>query len=152
MPNDMTHIDKIQALTFAIGKKMQTELLEQMQASGLTPPQFYILKILDHYGASRATQLAEKMYVKPSAITVMTDRLIDHGLVERYHDDNDRRVVVIELTKKGKATVEEAMAARNEHIAKYFSHLELQEREDLLRLFEKLETIICGKPEKKAKN
>lgn len=149
MPNDMTHIDKIQALTFAIGKKMQTELLEQMQASGLTPPQFYILKILDHYGASRATQLAEKMYVKPSAITVMTDRLIDHGLVERYHDDNDRRVVVIELTKKGKTTVEEAMAARNEHIAKYFSHLELQEREDLLRLFEKLETIICGKPEKK---
>jgi DNA-binding MarR family transcriptional regulator len=152
MPNDMTHIDKIQALTFAIGKKMQTELLEQMQASGLTPPQFYILKILDHYGASRATQLAEKMYVKPSAITVMTDRLIDHGLVERYHDDNDRRVVVIELTKKGKATVEEAMAARNEHIAKYFSHLELQEREDLLRLFEKLETIICGKPERKEKN
>ncbi|MGE8055722.1 MarR family winged helix-turn-helix transcriptional regulator [Bacillus mycoides] len=151
MPNDMTHIDKIQALTFAIGKKMQTELLEQMQASGLTPPQFYILKILDHYGASRATQLAEKMYVKPSAITVMTDRLIDHGLVERYHDDNDRRVVVIELTKKGKATVEEAMAARNEHIAKYFSHLELQEREDLLRLFEKLETIICGKKEKKEK-
>ncbi|MGE6346225.1 MarR family winged helix-turn-helix transcriptional regulator [Bacillus mycoides] len=151
MPNDMTHIDKIQALTFAIGKKMQTELLEQMQASGLTPPQFYILKILDHYGASRATQLAEKMYVKPSAITVMTDRLIDHGLVERYHDDNDRRVVIIELTKKGKATVEEAMAARNEHIAKYFSHLELQEREDLLRLFEKLETIICGKPEKKEK-
>lgn len=146
MPNDMTHIDKIQALTFAIGKKMQTELLEQMQASGLTPPQFYILKILDHYGASRATQLAEKMYVKPSAITVMTDRLIDRRLVERYHDDNDRRVVVIELTKKGKATVEEAMAARNEHIAKYFSHLELQEREDLLRLFEKLETIICGKP------
>ncbi|MED1106021.1 MarR family transcriptional regulator [Bacillus paramycoides] len=152
MPNDMTHIDKIQALTFAIGKKMQTELLEQMQASGLTPPQFYILKILDHYGASRATQLAEKMYVKPSAITVMIDRLIDHGFVERYHDNNDRRVVVIELTKKGKATVEEAMAARNEHIAKYFSQLELQEREDLLRLFEKLETIICGSLEKKEKN
>ncbi len=39
---------------------MQTELLEQMQATGLTPPQFYILKILDHYGASRATKLAKK--------------------------------------------------------------------------------------------
>ena len=45
MLNDMTHIDKIQALAFSIGKKMQTELLEQMQATGLTPPQFYILKI-----------------------------------------------------------------------------------------------------------
>ena len=43
------------------------------------------------------------------------------------------------------------MTARNEHIAKYFSHLELQEREDLLRLFEKLETIICGTQEEKEK-
>ncbi|WP_243525900.1 MarR family winged helix-turn-helix transcriptional regulator [Bacillus pseudomycoides] len=152
MQKDMTHIDRIQALAFSIGKKMQTELLEQMQASGLTPPQFYILKILDHYGASRATNLAKKMYVKPSAITVMIDRLIDQGLVERYHDKDDRRVVVIELTKKGKDTVEEAVVARNEHIAKYFSQLELQEREDLLRLFEKLEAIICGTSEKKEKN
>ncbi len=36
------------------------------------------------------------------------------------------------------------MTARNEHIAKYFSHLELQEREDLLRLFEKLGNNYCG--------
>lgn len=126
---------------------MQTELLEQMQASGLTPPQFYILKILDHYGASRATKLAKKMYVKPSAITVMIDRLIEQELVLRYHDKDDRRVVVIELTKKGKDVLEEAMIARNQHIAKYFSQLDLQEREDLLRLFEKIETIICGASE-----
>ena len=92
------------------------------------------------------------MYVKPSAITVMIDRLIDQELVERYHDKDDRRVVIIELTKRGKPGVEEAMVARNEHIAKYFSHLELQEREDLLRLFEKLETIICGTQEKKENN
>ena len=147
MPNDMTHIDRIQALAFSIGKKMQTELLEQMQASGLTPPQFYILKILDHYGASRATKLAKKMYVKPSAITVMIDRLIEQELVLRYHDKDDRRVVVIELTKKGKDVLEEAMIARNQHMAKYFSQLDLQEREDLLRLFEKIETIICGASE-----
>ncbi|MGG0187177.1 MarR family winged helix-turn-helix transcriptional regulator [Bacillus rhizoplanae] len=149
MQNDITHIDKIQALTFSIGKKMQTELLEQLQSSGLTPPQFYILKILNHYGTARATELAKKMYVKPSAITVMIDRLIDHELVLRYHDKNDRRVVVIELTAKGKDVLEEAMTARNQHIAKYFSQLEVQEREDLLRLFEKLEAIICQTSEKK---
>ena len=39
------------------------------------------------------------------------------------------------------------MTARNEHIAKYFSHLELQER--FITSFEKLETIICGTQEKK---
>ena len=42
MPNDMMHIDKIQALAFSIGKKMQTELLEQMQATGLTHHRSFI--------------------------------------------------------------------------------------------------------------
>ncbi|MEI4831895.1 MarR family transcriptional regulator [Bacillus sp. FJAT-53711] len=149
MQKDIAHIDKIQALVFSITKKMKTELLGQLQSSGLTPPQFYILKILSHYGTSRATELAKIMYVKPSAITVMIDRLIDQELVLRYHDKNDRRVVVIELTAKGKDVVEEAMTARNQHIAKYFSQLEVQEREDLLRLFEKLEAIICQTSEKK---
>lgn len=151
MQKDIAHIDKIQALVFSITKKMQTELLGQLQSSGLTPPQFYILKILSHYGTARATELAKIMYVKPSAITVMIDRLIDQELVLRYHDKNDRRVVVIELTAKGKDVVEEAMTARNQHIAKYFSQLEVQEREDLLRLFEKLEAIICQTSEEKEK-
>ena len=43
------------------------------------------------------------------------------------------------------------MTARNEHIAKYFSHLELQERR-FITSFEKLETIICGTQEKKENN
>lgn len=152
MQNDITHLDEIQALAFSIGKKLQTELLKKLQSSGLTPPQFYILKTLDRYGASRATTLAKKMHVKPSAITVMIDRLIDQELVLRYHDQDDRRVVVIELTSKGKAVLEEAMIVRNQHISKYFSKLEVQEREDLLRLFEKLEAIICQSSEEKEKN
>jgi len=32
------------------------------------------------------------------------------------------------------------------------NHKQLQEREDLLRLFEKLEAIICGESEKKETN
>ena len=72
MPNDMTHIDKIQALAFSIGKKMQTELLEQMQATGLTPPQF-IFKDFRSLWGFKSDNISEKMYVKPSAITVMID-------------------------------------------------------------------------------
>ncbi|MBJ8090942.1 MarR family transcriptional regulator, partial [Bacillus cereus] len=78
---------------------------------------------------------------KPSAITVMIDPLIDQELVERYHDKDDPRVVIIELTKKGKARLEEAMTARNEQIANYFTEVELQESEVLLRLVEKLDSI-----------
>lgn len=147
MLSNMKQIQKIQDLAIPMEKKIQTELLEKMQVLGLTKTQFYILKILKQYGALSSVKLAKKMYVKPPAITSISNRLIENELVERYHDKNDRRAVVIGLTKKGEATVEAALLARDEHIAQYFSHLELQERENLLCLLEKLETIVCEKSE-----
>lgn len=144
----MNNLDKIQAMVISIGKKMQMELFEQIPVPKLTTSQFYILKIINYYGALRASELAREMNVKPSTITVTINRLIEQGLVNRYHDREDRRAVIIELTKKGESVVEETIIARNEHITKYLSLLEFQEKEKLLQLLEKLRAIICGKPEK----
>lgn len=144
----MNNLDKIQAMVISIGKKMQMELFEQIPVPKLTTSQFYILKIINYYGALRASELAREMNVKPSTITVTINRLIEQGLVNRYHDREDRRAVIIELTKKGESVVEETIIARNEHIPKYLSLLEFQEKEKLLQLLEKLRAIICGKPEK----
>ncbi|MEJ3741180.1 MarR family transcriptional regulator [Bacillus tropicus] len=144
----MNNLDKIQAMVISIGKKMQMELFEQIPVPKLTTSQFYILKIINYYGALRASELAREMNVKPSTITVTINRLIEQGLVNRYHDREDRRAVIIELTKKGESVVEETIVARNEHIAKYLSFLEFQEKEKLLQLLEKLRAIIYRKPEK----
>ncbi|EJR16559.1 hypothetical protein II9_02415 [Bacillus cereus MSX-D12] len=134
----MNNLDKIQAMVISIGKKMKMELFEQIPVPKLTTSQFYILKIINYYGALRASELAREMNVKPSTITVTINRLIEQGLVNRYHDREDRRAVIIELTKKGESVVEETIIARNEHIAKYLSLLEFQEKEKLLQLLEKL--------------
>ncbi|MCI4601725.1 MarR family transcriptional regulator, partial [Escherichia coli] len=92
----MNNLDKIQAMVISIGKKMQIELFEQIPVPKLTTSQFYILKIINYYGALRASELAREMNVKPSTITVTINRLIEQGLVNRYHDREDRRAVIIE--------------------------------------------------------
>lgn len=48
-----------------------------------------------------ATELSEKMNVKPPTINPLIAHLEKAGLIERKHDENDRRFVIIELTKEG---------------------------------------------------
>ncbi|GLG00246.1 hypothetical protein Alches_02850 [Alicyclobacillus hesperidum subsp. aegles] len=74
---------------------------------GLTAGQFFTLHVIQEEGRCKVSQLAEKMEVTPSAITVMLDRLESHGLVTRLRDQEDRRVVVIELTAAGEAKLKQ---------------------------------------------
>jgi len=48
------------------------------------------------------TDLAAASFVSKPNLTTMVDRLCVYGLVERSSDVNDRRIVNVALTKKGK--------------------------------------------------
>jgi DNA-binding MarR family transcriptional regulator len=47
------------------------------------------------------SELAKKMYISPTNITAIIDKLISHKLVERINDEKDRRVVHIKITPEG---------------------------------------------------
>jgi len=105
---------------------------------GLTPPQFFMLHLLRKKGPSKVTALAEHLEVKPSAITVMIDRLVQQGFAERQPDPNDRRVVLVGITPVGRQALEHFDARRKEIAAQFFNRLEPEELERLIALFEKM--------------
>ena len=43
------------------------------------------------------------MGVSPSAISLLVDRMVEHGMVERTRDTEDRRVVWLRLTPAAQA-------------------------------------------------
>lgn len=47
-------------------------------------------------GPRSVGQLAEELEVSPPAATQLVDRLAEHGMVERHHDEADRRVVLVD--------------------------------------------------------
>ena len=51
--------------------------------------------------------LAEKMCVAKSRITRIVDGLVRKGLVSRMENKNDRRVILLKLTQKGRKIAEE---------------------------------------------
>ncbi|MDF2720148.1 MAG: MarR family transcriptional regulator [Paenibacillus sp.] len=131
------YVDRFHSAMESFKRKMIQEFSSKLQF-GLTPPQFFMLHMIREKGPCKATLLAEQMEVKPSAITVMIDRLVNHGLVERRHDDKDRRVVLIQLTEQGRQALIQMDRIRREIAGRYFDKIDPQEAEQLLNILEKL--------------
>jgi DNA-binding MarR family transcriptional regulator len=54
-------------------------------------------------GPKTAGQLSKATGLRPAATTALIDRLVAKGLVERVHDDTDRRQVLVQMTEHGQA-------------------------------------------------
>jgi len=69
---------------------------------GLTGSQNGVLRVLLNNGSLSSADLSRKLYVKPSNITGIIDRLEKKKLVKRVRKKGDRRVALITLTESGK--------------------------------------------------
>ena len=63
-----------------------------------------------------ATQLARSVLLSSGGMTARLDRMEEAGLVRRLADPNDRRGVLVDLTPKGRTTIDRAIDA---HTASY---------------------------------
>ena len=91
-----------------IFKAIQDYYYEVSDKFGITGPQLWALKTISKHESLPLGELSKKMYLHPSTITGLIDRLEKKGYVERDRDQRDRRVVKILLTPKGKGLVKRA--------------------------------------------
>lgn len=78
--------------------------------TGLTPPQYRILKLAGAAG-ERSTRLAQRLAVAKPTLTAIADGLVAAGYAIRETEPGDRRVVRLSLTPAGRAALERADAA-----------------------------------------
>ncbi len=68
---------------------------------GITGPQLWVLKTIYKNGSLSLGELSKRMYLNPSTITGVVDRLEKRRYVLRDRSEKDRRVVKVQLTSKG---------------------------------------------------
>lgn len=137
-PNLDQYIDRLQSSFSKVVRKLQSEIMQHRELP-LTGPQFHMLSLIAKEQSCNVTYLAEALVVKPSAITVMIDRLVQNGYVERKHDEQDRRAVLLSITQQGKQAYEEARRKSREVLTYYFAHLDENEKEVLERVIAKFD-------------
>lgn len=98
--------------------------------AGLHGPQLVLLLHLAHSPALSMRELAEAAHTSSANLTGIIDRLVERGLVERVRSEEDRRVILVQLTEKGGAehdAMEQALARRLGEVASTLTPEELAE-------------------------
>jgi DNA-binding MarR family transcriptional regulator len=76
--------------------------------TGLTSPQLWAIKTINESSPINVSDLANKLYLHPTTVIGIIDRLEKQDLVTRRRSKDDRRVVWIELTDKGNDLIKSA--------------------------------------------
>jgi DNA-binding MarR family transcriptional regulator len=108
---------------------------------GIGRPEFDVLATLRRAGPPfllSPSLLAASMMLSSGGTTARLDRLERAGLVERSPDPNDRRGILVRLTDRGRAVVDDAVAAGLSEQQELLDHLSPAKRAELTSLLRDL--------------
>jgi DNA-binding MarR family transcriptional regulator len=77
----------------------------------MSTPQLKALLLISEEEGIRMRELARRLGGSFSNATVLVDRLVDRGLVERLADPEDRRVVLVRTADEGQQLIEQLITS-----------------------------------------
>lgn len=123
-------------------KQKGREILEDYS---ITPPQFDALQLLVNEGDMTVSELSSKLFLAPSTITDLVDRMEKSEHVERTRDFKDRRIVKIKPMEKGRVVINDVIERRQEYIKDLLKDLSDEDTNCFLNYLNILENKHCSK-------
>ena len=87
---------------------------ERMIRQGLSTGHLHALSVLERHGEMPMSGLADMLDVSLSNSTGLVDRMEERGLVERHRVPDDRRIVMVRITDRGRDALAEADVLKEE--------------------------------------
>ena len=116
--------------------------MEKLRGSGNSEDHTFLIRvfiILAHTETPLTMgALSAELKIPLSSTTRIVDWLVRGKFLERTHNPNDRRVVLVKLTKNGEQFFEMAMDYNKKRIAHLMEKFSLEEQDQLLHLMRKL--------------
>lgn len=79
-----------------------------LQALGLTYPQYLAMLVLWEQDGLTVGEISQHLLTDPGSLTPLLKRLESEGLLKRTRSREDERVVLVQLTDKGRALQQQA--------------------------------------------
>jgi DNA-binding MarR family transcriptional regulator len=102
------------------------------------------LDLLVFHGSVRMGELADALRVDASTATRAVNRLVDAGLAQRKRSDDDGRVMVVAITKRGSEVHKALMERRREALAGILAGFSPRDRLELATLLERFVAGLDG--------
>jgi DNA-binding MarR family transcriptional regulator len=125
-------------LLFKISRLMKERMSFTNKLTHLSILQIQTLIFLNQDKKISMTDIAEYFHIELSSATSLLNKLCDQKLVKRYEAPEDRRLVIVTLTDKGKKLLKQVISERKKKIEKILSYLSKKEKNELLNILKAL--------------
>ena len=139
------HLDGLSRYFNRLMKCVYRQYMNENENQAITPNQYRLLHILKHGGSYKMSDLGIHMHTSFGSLTVMIDRLVAKGLVERYFLPEDRRVVMVKLTSTGAQILEEHRSNILCILERQFQNLDYDEKHRLRDLVKEMKELLSNK-------
>ncbi|NQT06944.1 MAG: MarR family transcriptional regulator [Candidatus Omnitrophica bacterium] len=123
-------------------REIHNRIFKPIKSRDITMPQLAILDLLHEKKRCMMSEIAKALSVTTSATTGIIDRMVRSDLLKRGTSDNDRRIINIEMTRKGRDIIDGIQKRRSETMLKVFGRLKPIERERYLETVKKVYSIL----------
>ncbi len=140
-----SYIRELEHLLISLFRSMKEQHVQDAAELKLSMPQFVCLWVISRMGKFKMSDLAIYLALSYASATNLINRLVDSGLVNRYDDPDDRRVVIVELSDKGK---EITSLIRQKHLKRLMENCEKlsqDEKDSMLKGLSTLTNVVVRK-------
>ena len=124
----------------SVSRQLRETSQETLAPWDINPSQFRALRVLNHHGAIRLSDLSGRLHIAPRSATEVVDALESRSLVERQPDPSDRRATLVELTGHGNDVLRAIRTARGTEAERVFDRLSPADRDHLARILRELQS------------
>ena len=127
--------------------QIEEKSLKNGPLSDLSVTELHTIEAIGMYKERTMTEVAQDLKITVGTLTTAINKLIKKGYVDRKRIEEDRRVVLIHLTKKGKLAYRIHEKFHNDMINETISGLREDEEEILISSLERLNVFFKEKYE-----
>lgn len=133
--------DKLYKLVLTLNKDLINPH-DLMKCFPIPPSHVKVMFYLRHNKSCSISEIAQFLQISKPNMTPIIDKLIQEGLVSRYNDPNDRRILRIELTEKSYGFFKKQEERVKERLMEKISSLETSDLESLDLVIDNFFTLV----------
>ena len=116
--------------------------LKKSQFNDLSITEMHTIEAIGMYKKKTSSEVAKELSITVGPLTVAINNLVKKGYVERLRSEDDRRVVKLGLTKKGKLLFRVHQHFHREMVKNILKGMEQEEEQALLRALKNLHDFL----------
>ena len=109
----------------------KSELKDNVKKTGLSGSQLWIMQQIYNFNGISNSELAKNLTLHVSTCSILVNKLIKKGLVEKTRSPTDERKIVLTITSKGKQLMANAPKSPEGAIPSTLKKLNIEELEEL---------------------